>query len=476
MELARLASLAGCTVLLIEQGQSRGNHLFQRIPLMAGKMIGNRHFVDSRNSSEQAVLDGRQIPVLSGRGLGGASRINGNVAYTGPLARYEKLFGPMRLDFSEILKSIRGDAPRVISWHDDLTAKFLAASAVVSPDHDLEFLGGGHLYVNTKWGLRSNHFDRFKAAENVTVIKGKAREIELSGSRVREVYLEDGQRIQAERFILSAGSIGSPQLLMHSGIGEARQLEQAGIPVHLDQPHVGAHLKDHANVRITFSCTGHNTLNQKTRGVHALCEGVKYVLPRQNSILRGPGASAGINLSAGDPYMDALRLQLVHFTHNRSQEATKGIQFDKSQSASIGICQLWPFSEGAVRLAPADSGLDITVDPGYFADKRDLNATVDGVVQAQQHVVRMGFATEELGEDLAPFVKSRAYSGFHLIGSNRMAEGEEHGVVGPNFGVFGIDNLDVCDASVMPDHLSSHSYLPTIAMARMYGAQAWGVK
>ncbi len=474
MELARLASAAGVKVLLVEQGRARGNHIFQRIPLMVGKIIGNRYFVDGSDSVEQAPLDGRQTPVLAGRGLGGSSRINGNVAFTGPLGRYKKLFDPMGLEFFKILEDIRRDAPRVTSWHDALSAKFMAASGATSPDHDLEFLGGSPLYVNTKWGLRNNHFDRFKPTQTVQIICAEVSALGLEGRRVVAAQLTDGRRVQAERFILAAGAIGSPRLLMKSGIGAADQLQQAGLSVHLDQPQVGAHLKDHANVRIGFSCPGHDTLNQKTRGLRALWEGVKYAFPPQNSILRGPGASAGINISAGDPFDDALRLQLVHFTQDRSQVAQKGIQFERTQGASIGMYQLWPNSEGAVRLAATGNAADVTVDPGFFADPRDVKVAVQGLEEARALVARMGFSVEDLGDDPAALVKARAYSGFHLIGSNRMALDADRGVVGPDFKVFGMDNLDICDASVMPDHLSSHSYLPTIAMARLYGAQIWG--
>ncbi|WP_039017960.1 GMC family oxidoreductase [Halocynthiibacter namhaensis] len=470
VEIARMAALSGQKVLLIEQGRAGGNHPFQRIPLMVGKIIGNPHFVDSCASQPQAPLNDRQTPVLAGRGLGGSSRINGNVAYTGPIGRYHKVFAHLGLDFTKTLLDIRSDAPRVTSWYDGLSQKFIKAGEHHSHDQDLDFLGAGHLFVNTKWGLRRNHFDRFKAAKNVNIIHAKVEKLQLEGRRVQSALLEDGRRIQAGRFILASGAVGSPKVLMQSGIGPADQLEKHDISVQLDQPQVGAHLKDHANIRIGFSCDGHDTLNQKTRGIRAFWEGVKYCIPLQNSVLRGPGASAGLNLATGDPYEDALRLQLVHFTQDRSKVAQKGIQFERTQGASIGIYQLWPKSEGRVALGPNG----VTVDPGFFSDPRDIAAATEGVQNACDLVTKMGFQAENLRDDLRALVKDRAYSGYHLIGSNRMANTSQDGVVGADFSVFGLDNLDICDASVMPDHLSSHSYLPTIAMARMYGTQVFG--
>jgi choline dehydrogenase len=66
-------------------------------------------------------------------------------------------------------------------------------------------------------------------------------------------------------------------------------------------------------------------------------------------------------------------------------------------------------------------------------------------------------------------MRNGVYSGYHLIGSNRMSLDATSGVVGPDFAVHGLSGLSVCDASVLPDHLSSHSYLSVIAMARMFG-------
>ncbi len=474
LELARMASRQGLAVVLFEQGAPNGRHLFQRIPLMVGKIIGNRRFVDAQDSAPQMAAGNRKLPVLTGRGLGGSSRVNGNVAYAGPPERYRHVFGPLGLDFGSVLQGLHVDpaAPRPLSWADALSEKFLMAAAAQGspkvPDPDMEdsFAGASVLHVNTKRGLRHNHLEGFRAnaaPQNIRIIRAPVERIILDGKRATGVAYEGGE-IYAGEVVLSAGAISSPLLLMHSGIGAADMLQAAGLPVLHDLSHVGRHLKDHANLRLQFSCPGHNTLNQKTRGVRALWEGVKYLLGRKDSILRGPGASAGANFANGDIFSDAYRIQLVHFTQDRSQVSDKGIVFERAQKASLGIYALWPKSEGSVRIAKEGT----QIDPGFLTDPADVVTSLRGMAQARALMAEMGFAPDPVDAPDEEVLRNGVYSGYHLIGSNRMSVDAGGGVVGPDFAVHGLRGLSVCDASVMPDHLSSHSYLPTIAMARMF--------
>ena len=481
LELARIASRQGLAVVLFEQGAPNGRHLFQRIPLMVGKIIGNRRFVDAQDSVPQMAAGNRQLPVLTGRGLGGSSRVNGNVAYTGPLERYRHVFDPIGQDYSNVLSKLHGDvnAPRPHSWADGLSEKFLSSAdklgtpPVDDPDSAGKFAGASVLHVNTRYGLRHNHLEAFRtnaAPQNIRIIRAPVKRIILDGKRATGVAYEGGE-IFASEVVLSAGAISSPLLLMRSGIGSADMVQAAGLPVLHDLPHVGQHLKDHANLRLQFSCPGHNTLNQKTRGVRALWEGVKYVLGRKDSILRGPGASAGANFADGDIFRDAYRIQLVHFTQDRSQVSDKGIVFERAQKASLGIYALWPKSEGSVRITAEGA----QIDPGFLRDPADVETSLRGMVQARVLMAQMGFEPDPVDAPDEDILRNGVYSGYHLIGSNRMSVDAGSGVVGPDFAVHGLQGLSVCDASVMPDHLSSHSYLPTIAMARMFAQQrGWG--
>ncbi|MGV6839837.1 MAG: GMC family oxidoreductase [Planktomarina sp.] len=471
MEIARMAARAGLRLAVIEQGAANGRHIFQRMPLMVGKIIGNPRFVDAWQSTPQA--GGAPRPVLAGRGLGGSSRINGNVAYAGPAERYSHVFGPLGLDFSTILNGLEQSngqhIPRVHSWHDDLSRLFLK-QCTTGQDPDKDFYIGAPLHVNTRRGWRYNHFDGWRTnSPHPTFYRAKADQLLFDDNGACGVQLCDGQKkVFATQTVLSAGAIGSPALLLRSGIGPKDQLKQANIECRLDQPNVGAHLKDHANLRIPFACPGYDTLNQKTRGMAALWEGVKFLSGMGDSILRGPGASTGVNIANGD---DPFRIQLVHFTQDRSTVGQKGIVFEKTQGASLGMYPLWPHSAGSVQITKGG----LRIDPGFLANDRDLETTQTALRHATDMITAMGFAAPEI-EDAESFIKQGVYSGYHLIGSNRMANDFAGGVVGPDYKAHGMEGLSICDASVMPDHLSSHSYLPTIALARMFGhIQGWDI-
>lgn len=479
LELARIASITGQQVVLFEQGASSGRHIYQRIPLMVGKIIGNRQFVDAAVTTAQTSAGNRTLPVLTGRGLGGSSRVNGNVAYVGPAERYAHIFHPLGLDFTGILERLNSDssAPRPHTWNDALSERFLkaaeslGAAPVDDPDGHGAFGGASILHVNTKRGLRHNHLEGFCASavhENIRVIRSTVQKITFDGPRATGVQYQNGataKLIQAGEIILCAGAIESPLLLMRSGVGGAQMLTDANLPVHHDLPHVGKHLKDHANLRLPFSCPGHDTLNQKTRGAKAIWEGLKFIAGSKDTILRGPGASTGINIATSDNiFEDAFRIQLVHFTQDRSKISQKGIVFEKQQKASLGIYPLWPKSEGAVRVGAEGT----QIDPGFLINDADVKTTLKGMAHARAMMQEMGVSPDLLNEPDDAILRSGVYSGYHLIGSNRMSLDATGGVVAPDFTVHGLSGLSVCDASVLPDHLSSHSYLPVIAMTRMF--------
>ena len=487
LELARMASIAGQKVVMVEQGAANGRHIFQRIPLMVGKIIGNRRFVDASQSMTQVAAGNRQLPVLTGRGLGGSSRVNGNVAYAGPSERYDHVFGPLGLDFSDILKTMNTDivAPRPHSWSDALSDKFLNAAQMLGTPRvdDLDaqnaFGCGSVLHVNTKRGLRHNHLENYRdsaVAQNIQIIRAQVSGITFEGTRATGVTYQSGgasHHIAAGEVILCGGAIGSPLTLFRSGVGAADMLAEAGLPTRHNLPQVGQHLKDHANLRLPFSCTGHDTLNQKTRGLSALWEGIKFIAGSKDTILRGPGASAGVNVAmAGNVIDDCYRIQLVHFTQDRSRVSQSGIVFEQQQKASLGIYALWPKSEGAVRIGPDG----VQIDTGFLSNKADVQTTLAGMKHACAIMAEMGFQPDRQTGSDEEVMRGGVYSGYHLIGSNRMSLDADRGVVGPEFAMHGLSGLSVCDASVLPDHVSSHSYLSVIAMARMFAqTRGWSL-
>ena len=260
---------------------------------------------------------------------------------------------------------------------------------------------------------------------------------------------------------------------MQSGIGSRKDVFRTGVPLKLKQDHVGKHLKDHANFRIEFDCFGFDTLNQKTRGFKLLVELAKYIIS-MNSIFKSSGASLAWNKSSfneKNDIDDLVRFHLVHFTQERNLLSSRGIKFQKTQRASIGCFQVFPKSEGSISL---DNMKKVQIDPNYLSSKYDKAIAHKAYISAVDLLKKAGFFKIENKltlTDIEQNIESETYSGYHMIGTNRMSKDKVNGVVDVNFKVFGTKNLYVCDASIFPDFVSTHQYLPTLAASKIFSLQ-----
>ena len=372
---------------------------------------------------------------------------------------------------------------REYGYSDKLTNIFgktlnsISVPEVGDLDNFLE--GWAKIHLNTLHSKRHNFSNDFKKnADHKNIMKlANTRAVKLlfsnndvSGVECENLLTKAKTIVVAKKIVLSAGTIFSPLILMQSGIGDPKDIYKAGVPLKINQEHVGKHLKDHANFRIEFDCNGFDTLNQKTRGLNLLIEMTKYAVSL-NSIFKSPGASLAWNklsFNKKNNINDLVRYHLVHFTQERNLLASRGIKFQKAQRASIGCFQVFPKSEGFISL---DKNKEILINPNYLADKYDKALTYKAFISAINILKKAGFSSsgkDFLLEDIEQNIEAETYSGYHLIGTNRMAKDKDRGVVDINFKVFGINNLYVCDASIFPDFVSTHQYLPTLAASTIF--------
>ena len=130
--------------------------------------------------------------------------------------------------------------------------------------------------------------------------------------------------------------------------------------------------------------------------------------------------------------------------------------------------QVFPKSEGSICL---DDKKKIQIDPNYLSDNYDKALAYQAFKSAINLLKKAGFSRrgkDLLLDDIEQNIEVETYSGYHLIGTNRMAKDKDRGVVDLNFKVFGINNLYVCDASIFPDFVSTHQYLPTLAASKIF--------
>jgi choline dehydrogenase len=297
---------------------------------------------------------------------------------------------------------------------------------------------------------------------NLTVATGAlARRLLLDGTRCAGVEYVDGAGAlrtaaasAAGEVVLCSGAVGSPHLLMLSGIGPAADLEAAGVRVVLDAPGVGANLQD-----------------------HIMLAGVRYRAAPGRTGADDAGIGGGSTLMAVSDGLDGHGPDLMIAAMNIDYYL--GWQSELPDSFTFGIGHMRPRSRGAVRLLSADPDVQPQIDPRYVSDPYDMDQLIAGVALTDAIVETGAFAdwggaseTKRLLQldrtELESAIHEAVSSYFHLSGTCRMGAASDGAVVAPDLRVHGLDGLRVADASVMPAVVSCN----TNAASAMIGEKA----
>jgi choline dehydrogenase len=296
--------------------------------------------------------------------------------------------------------------------------------------------GVGPLPTNFRGGIRHSSAIGYlmpsrPRADLAVVADTRVTRLTVTGSRVSGVLCACGETIEADEVILSAGAIGSPHLLMLSGIGPAAQLEGAGISVVLDVPGVGQHVRDHPYVVTVWDTFEPGGLDPVTG------------LPWQ----------VDVRSSAGLPD-DGWSTMIMSTPFAK----------DGGRGFTIPCSLMYAKSRGELRLTSADSSVPLTIDFKYLSDPSDLERlrTIARLaLEIGNHPafdpVRAGLRSP-LPEDLASdasfdeWIMRSITTGHHISCTCRMGPSTDSLAVVDEAGrVYGIDNLRVIDASIMPD-------------------------
>jgi choline dehydrogenase len=272
------------------------------------------------------------------------------------------------------------------------------------------------------------------------------------GSECQGVRLvRDGAEsaVEAGEVILAGGAVGSPHLLMLSGIGPAKQLEAAGVPVLHDLPGVGQNLQD-----------------------HILLAGVRYRADRPVTG-GGPGGATLLARGGEGEHGPDLLLNTMNIDYYMPWQ-----QGPVQHPITFGIGHMRPHSRGSIVLASSDPTIAPIIDPAYISERHDLDMLIRGLEIVDAIVQDGAFSewggtsdtTAILRQDRAGVeasIKNAISSYFHLSGTCRMGNDAE-AVVRPDLRVQGIDRLRVADAAIMPTVVSCN----TNAAAVMIGEKA----
>ena len=347
--------------------------------------------------------------------------------------------------------------------------------------------GVGYYHITTHGGMRCSAADAFLRPalrrSNITLFTHtQVKKLLFEGERASGVRVarRDGTvqdlTVRAE-VILSAGAIGSPQILQVSGIGPGEVLQKQGIAVRRESPNVGRNLQDHLAVSYLYKAT-ERTLNNDLAGpLGKLRAGLRYVLNR-----RGP-LSLSVNQCGGflrsHPEARHIDLQL-YFTPATYTTAPTGkrpiINPDPFPGFLISFQPSRPESRGAVALAAPDAAVPPRITPNYLTAQKDLNDVVRGGRLLQdfartsslQGLIQSPIEPDLLTldeEGLVADFRARSDTVYHPVSTCRMGRDITSSVVDADLRVHGVEGLRVVDASVFPNITSGNTNAPTLMVA-----------
>ena len=286
-------------------------------------------------------------------------------------------------------------------------------------------------------------------------------------------YLQSGEikRAHATReVILSGGAINSPHLLMLSGIGSAEMLMRYDIDIVVNLPGVGQNLQDHLEFYMQYECKKPITLFSMSNPLRRLAVGAQWFLTRK-------GLAASSHLEAGA--FISSRADIAHpdiqYHFLPSLVTNHGRSFGDCHAFQAHVGTLRPESRGQLQLVSNNPMKSVRIEANCLQAENDLRDLV-ACIPLTRDVFNQAAFKPYKGNELQPgvnvrsrsemeaFVRAKADSAYHPCGTCKMGT-DEMSVVNPEAQVYGVDNLRVVDASIMPSVVSGNLNAPTIMIA-----------
>ncbi|MCK2217792.1 GMC family oxidoreductase N-terminal domain-containing protein [Actinomadura sp. ATCC 31491] len=481
----RLSADPGVSVALVEAG-GQDDKLEIRMPAGFAKLF-KTDYDWNYTTAKQGEMSGRELYWPRGRVLGGSSSLNAQMWVRGCGLDYDQWEVP-GWSYEDVLPYFTRAERRVGSNGGDVygtegplyiselrspnvtTAAFLRACEELGLRR-LEELNGRSNEGCSPTPVTQNRGRRWSSADaylrpalkrpNLTVVTGATVDrVLFEGRRAVGVEHGGGAQLRARReVILSAGAIGSPHLLMRSGVGAAGELRDAGVEVVRDLPEVGKNLQDHLSSGVYVECKQPVTLT-KAESIGNL---LRYIVLRSGMLTTNVGeAVAFVRTSAEEPAPD------IELIFAPGPFVDHGLTPPTGHGLTVGVVLLQPESRGRIGL----NGRDPLIDPAYLSAEADVKRLVAGLKTAKQVFATAAmrpyaggpmapYWAPESDEELAQWVRERAETLYHPAGTCRMGA-DEGSVVDPTLRVRGVERLRVVDVSIMPTLNRGHTHAPAI--------------
>ena len=483
----RLSEDSNRSVLLLEAGPDYPD--FEKLPdeVKFGYATATDIMVSDHNWQFEGKATETAPPMLVPRGkvTGGSSAINGQVFLRGVPEDYDSWAakGNDQWSFQNVMQYLRmvesdtdfgggdfhnSDGPIIVhrfkpeTMLSEQTAFYNACRAAGipdSPDHNAPDASGvGPCPVNNpngiRWSTALGYLDMARHRLNLTIKANcTVHRILFDGKRAIGVEVESGGETftaEAEEIILSSGAIGSPQILMLSGVGPAGKLQALGIPVVHDLPGVGQNMRDHPMVYVTFRTKKDHPMDGFAPRVQMA---LRYTAPDSDlrndiQVLMQSFATGKVNL--GGDRMEPLGIRMLAILN-----------------LAVG--------SGELRLTSADPSVQPFLDYRYFEDEFDRRRMREAIRLCVKLGQDEGFkdivedriepTDAELASDdaLDVFMRREVTTGQHISCTCKMGPSDDPMSVVDQYGkVHGLQNLRVVDASIMPDCVRANTNVTTM--------------
>lgn len=496
----RLTEDPDCRVLLIEAG-GRDSNPYIHLPVGFAKMTTGP-LTWGLVTVPQKHANNREIAYAQGRVIGGGSSINAEIYTRGHASDYDRWAdeegapGWSFRDVQPYFLRAEGNDTLAGAWHNTegplgvsniaapqkMSQVFVQACQQYGMSYNPDFNGpeqaGTSIYQTTirharRCSAAVAYLRPIKDRQNLTIRTDcQVSRIAIDKGRATGVrYWSNGAEtaITAEREVLVAsGAIGTPKLMMLSGVGPADHLTSLGIAVAADAPGVGQNLTDHYGIDIVYELSGPYSLDKYNKPHWMAWAGLQYFFFKS-----GPVASNVVEGGAfwySDSKLSRPDLQF-HFLCGAGVEA--GVPTVPSGSGlTLNSYTLRPKSRGSVRLRSANYTDRPLVDPNFLAEPDDLKTSVEGVKISREVMHQPAFAKYMKREhfpgtqvktqaDFEAYARQYGRTSYHPVGTCRMGS-DALAVVDPQLRVRGVEGLRICDSSVMPSLIGSNTNAATI--------------
>ena len=496
----RLSANGKNSVCILEAGPPDWNP-FIHIPAGFMKTLINPNVNWLFKSEPSWGTDGRIIDIPRGKTLGGSSSINGMVFNRGQnldfdvwaqkgnkgwsysdllpyFKKYEKRLG----EFDDVYRGSQGELPITdLEYRDPLCEAFIKSAIEQGIPLNKDYNGKsqeGVSYVQrtTRGRFRVSAAKAFlnpaKSRQNLKIITNAfVTKVNFKNKVAIGVeYLRGGRRgkkinlLANKEVILSSGVIKSPHILHMSGVGPAEDLKNIGIDVVHDLKGVGMNLRDHFAPRLTARAKNIETINEKSRGLKLLKEIGKYVIGKQSIVNLSPTLVYCFWHSNEEIRNHDLQMTFTPASYKEGVQST----LDTEPGFTVTAWQQRPESLGWVKSKTSDPFDAPLIQPNYLDADEDKRVVVAGLKLSRRLMHSKALShyfdyevypgiEKQSDEELLQVARERGTTTYHQMGTCRMGpKSDPTAVVDDNLNVYGLKNIRVIDASIMPTMLSAN--------------------